>query len=509
MATHPQPVRPLQTPLNERVPVVTNPSDYQRIREVLAAAGYTDRGITQVLGVDTLNRLGERKSPVLLRRTRGGTPLETLIRLFILGEPVDVLAATRAFAPMELDDWRKNGLVSLEGSLVEPSLQLRCYQGMVIAYDFIRRGPGGLQRDYVMGVSPSSLVLASMTVRRPIHSALDLGSGCGIQALLAANHSERVVGVDCNGRALAISQFNSRLNRIENVQFRDGDMFGPVAGETFELIVSNPPFIISPDNRHLFLNSGLESDDICRRIVREAPAFLSEGGYCVFNANWAVVEGEDWRARLAGWFEGTACDGLVILQGVQDLGEYAASLIEVGSNEQAEYTRHFNEWMDYYAARRMTGIGQGVIVMRRAGARRNWFAVEDPPQNIAFPSGDDVAQLVELQTFLHSLNHDSDLLDQFLKLAPNVRLEQTHGVVDGAWRQMSGRLCRVGGLEYSGSLDGQSAVALAQIDGRRPLRECLVQLAATLNTDPAVLVPSALAVFRRLIEQGFVLPASF
>ena len=61
-------------------------------------------------------------------------------------------------------------------------------------------------------------------------------------------------------------------------------MFGPVPGEIFDLIVSNPPFIISPDNRHFFLNSGMDSDDVCRRIVTELPKFLNEGGYCIFNA---------------------------------------------------------------------------------------------------------------------------------------------------------------------------------------------------------------------------------
>jgi predicted RNA methylase len=507
MATNAQSARPLNSSANDKFLAAARPADYRRIREVLAAADYTDKGITQVLGVDTLNRLGERKLPVLLRRVSGKRPLETLIRLFILGEPVDVGTAARAFAPMPVDEWVHIGLVSQNGSQVQPAVQLRCYQGMVIAYDFIRRGPGGLQREYVMGVSPSSLVLASMTVRRGIRSALDLGTGCGIQAFLAASHSERVVGVDCNARALAVSRFNTYLNGISNVQFRNGNMFDPVAGETFDLIVSNPPFIISPDNRHFFLNSGMDSDDVCRRIVKEAPAFLNEGGYCVFNANWAVVDGEDWRARLADWFEGTGCDGLVILQGVQDLGEYAASLIEVGSNEQAEYLRHFNEWMDYYGAHRMTGIGQGVIIMRRASQRRNWFAVGDTPQNVAFPSGGDVERLVELQTFLHSLTHDDDLLEHCLKLAPNVRLEQTHEFVDGSWRQISGRLYRIGGLEYSGLLDGPSAAALTHFNGLRPLRECLMQLAGALNADPSVFIPAALALVRRLIEQGFVLPA--
>src|SRR5262249_19342510 len=165
MASNAQSSRPFASS-HDRFLVAANALDYQRIRGVLAAADYTDKGITQRLGIDTLNRLGERKFPVLLRRASGKTPLETLIQLFILGESVDAAAAARAFAPMTVDEWTNIGLVSLNDTMVQPSVQLRCYQGMIIAFDFLRRGPGGLQRDYVMGVSPSSLVLATMTVRR-------------------------------------------------------------------------------------------------------------------------------------------------------------------------------------------------------------------------------------------------------------------------------------------------------------------------------------------------------
>ncbi|MGH9679863.1 MAG: methyltransferase, partial [Candidatus Acidiferrales bacterium] len=397
--------------------------------------------------------------------------------------------------------------IGVTGSTAVGSFQLRCYRNLVMAYDFPRRGRGGLRQDYVMGVSPSSLVLAGMTVRRKCGLALDLGSGCGIQAVLAAPHSRRVIGVDCNPRATGVAQFNAQLNGLGNVEFRIGDLFEPVKGETFDLIVSNPPFIISPENRHYFLNSGLEGDEICRRIVKDAPRFLNDGGYCILNANWAVVEGEDWRARLAGWLEGTGCDGLVFLQDTRDLGEYAASLIEVGNNEEAEYPRIFDKWMDYYAKLRVARIGQGVIVMRRAAGRSNWFAVESAPENIAYPSGEDVARLVELRTFLHSLPAEKDFLDARLKLAENVKLEQVCEASDGAWRAVSGRVRRVGGLEYSGALDGPSAAALAKWNGERPLRECLGELAAQLNMDFNALAPAALPIIRRLVEQGFLVPA--
>src|ERR1700687_4689674 len=225
--------------LERAVPTVADPRDYLRIREALAKANYTDQGVSATLGIENLGKLRERKLPAMLRRTAGGTPLETLVRLFVLGQTADLAAVRKAIAPMSVEEWTEIGLIEVTGALVRGRIQLRYHQGLIFAYDFPRRGRGGLPQDYVMGVSPSSLVLASMTVRHANDSTLDLGSGCGIQTILAASHSKRVVGVDCNPRANAMAEFNAKLNAINNVEFREGNMFEPVKDETFDLIVSN------------------------------------------------------------------------------------------------------------------------------------------------------------------------------------------------------------------------------------------------------------------------------
>jgi SAM-dependent methyltransferase len=496
-----------ETSAHVTAPTVTNPDDYGRIRDVLDRAGYTDERIVKLMGVDSLSRLGERKLPPLLRRTSGGTPLETLVRLFILDQDVDAAAAQTALAPMTPESWATMGLIEpADAGRYGASVQLRCYQGLVLAYDFTRRGRGGVRPDFVMSVSPSTLVLLGMTVRRKNRAALDLGSGCGIHALIAASHSDRAVGVDVNPRALAMARFNAGLNKIDNVEFRDGDMFAAVEGQTFDLVVSNPPFIIQPESRHIFLNSGTDADDICRRLARDTPRFLNDGGFCIFNANWAVIEGQDRKARLTGWFEGAGCDVFVVDQGVVDIAEYAAGLIEVGQDEQAEYLRLFDRWMAYYAERKIVSIGRGVIVMRKASGRPNWFDIDDGPTEVTFPSGDDVMRLMELRTFLHGLRDDRDLLNVRLRVAPNVRFEQTSEPANGTWKQVSGRLKRVAGLAYAGAADATTAALLARYDGQRAVREHLDELAAAVNMPVASIEPSALAIVRRLVEQGFLVP---
>jgi len=78
----------------------------------------------------------------------------------------------------------------------------------------------------------------------------------------------------------------------------EGDLFGPALGKSFDLVISNPPFVVSPERRYIYRDSDLEGDEICRKIVREAPRFLSEEA----TARSSVIGGEG-RSGL----EGAAC----------------------------------------------------------------------------------------------------------------------------------------------------------------------------------------------------------
>jgi release factor glutamine methyltransferase len=73
---------------------------------------------------------------------------------------------------------------------------------------------------------------------------LDIGTGSGVCAVFAARHARRVVAVDINPAAVRCANINARLNDLEHrIEVRHGDLFAPVAGERFDLIVFNPPFL--------------------------------------------------------------------------------------------------------------------------------------------------------------------------------------------------------------------------------------------------------------------------
>ena len=104
----------------------------------------------------------------------------------------------------------------------------------------------------MLGISAASTSLAQLTIREPVGSALDLGTGCGVQALHLAGHADRVVATDVNRRALEIARFNAELNELAPVEVRDGSYFEPVAGERFDPDRDEPAVRDLPGHRRAF-----------------------------------------------------------------------------------------------------------------------------------------------------------------------------------------------------------------------------------------------------------------
>ena len=482
------------------------PDDHRRVRDVLRGVGYTDAGVVEVVG-EGANKLGRRKVPPLLRRTAGGSPRETLIRLFIVGVAVPAEVAAAAIAPMTVDEWVRIGLLEACGPDVRATVQLRCFQELVVAFDFIRPLAGsGLAPDYVMGISPSTISLASHTIRHPYRATLDLGTGSGFHALVAAAHSDRVIATDRNARAVEITAFNAALNELAQVEARQGDLFEPVAELEFDLVVSNPPFIISPDFKHLFLTTELKGDELCQRLAREAPAFLVEGGWCQFLANWAVLQDQQWDERLASWFEAGGCDVWVNRKTTLRPDDYAALWIETADDDLDEFARFFDTWMAYYEEQSIEAVGFGLITMRRrAGGHPNWFWADDAPERAKSAAGADVERCMLLHDFLEAVD-DQTLLDQVVRLAPDARLERECVAEDGRWQTAEARVFRQTGLGYSGAIDDFGADLLASCAAGRPVRDLVAAVAHRIGEPTDTVAAPTLANLRSLIGRAILLP---
>jgi SAM-dependent methyltransferase len=278
--------------------VFSDHEDYARMRGLLRDAGFMDRRVLDTVGFSDLEVIKGNDHPLLLERTATGSTLHVLIRLFLMEMPVDIKILERAIRPMTVASWTEAGLIKCQGEEVRAAVKLLPFQNLVLAFDLTSIMQTPLRKNYVMGIGSSTITLSNLTIRRHSACTLDLGCGCAVHAFLASPHSDNVVAVDINPRAAQMAKFNAKLNGITNFECVEGDFFSPVQGRKFDLIVSNPPFVISPENRFVYRDGGMNADSVTRRIVKEAPNFLNEGGFCQILCNWAELSGEDWGKTL-------------------------------------------------------------------------------------------------------------------------------------------------------------------------------------------------------------------
>ena len=291
-----------------------------------------------------------RNLPHLLHKTREMTTLHTLMRWFILGVPVERKAAREPIPDWVLKICLECGMLRAEGEALVPTVMLAPFEHLFIATDRSLKIEAGRDRDLVLAVNPTTWHLYRFMVRKPSRATLDLGAGCGALALAAVAHSESVVATDLNPRATEFASFNARLNGLDRVECLTGKTFEPVAGRTFDLIITNPPFFITPVDRFLFCDNDMDLDQFCRQLVREAPNHLNEGGYLQMMCEWASVRGQSWEERLFEWLDRTGCDAWVFKGHTEEASQYALQrLRELGSEDSPEkQAASYAEWIDYY-----------------------------------------------------------------------------------------------------------------------------------------------------------------
>lgn len=484
-----------------------DPDDFTRLREVFEKAGYTDKGVLDVIGVKDFPSMKGTDLPLLLRRTKDRFPLNTLIRLFLIETQCDVETVKHAVSPLKLEALAEAGVVHMDGPSVTAAVKLMPYKNFHIAFDLPCMLQGGSRKNYVMGIGSSTLTLANLTIRRQSRQTLDLGAGCGIHAFLAAGHSSSVIAADLNPRAVRFAEFNARLNNLSHVRCVEGDLFGPVKGGKFDLVVSNPPFVISPETRYIYRDGGMEGDRITQKIVSQVPEFLNEGGYCQILCNWSELRGQDWKDRLHRWFEGTGCDAWALRSESLDAETYALTWIRhTEKSETGQFQQQFEKWMAYYETQGIASMGAGLITMRRSGGRPNWFRADDAPEKMQGPCGGDIARGFELRDFLETVTDDTMLLDARFRISPEARLERQSRPSSEGWLDESVRLCLAKGLTYSGNIDHYVANLLIKCDGQNKLGDLMNEMAHALQAGPEKIKSSFCSIVRHLVERGFLFP---
>jgi SAM-dependent methyltransferase len=485
------------------------PDDVGRVREVLDRAGFDDRQIRERMAADETVDLsfGPLDRPRVLWRTRDGDPLAVLIRVFLAGVPVPLNAFFRAVHPVDPAVWSELGLVELEGDLARRRVTLLPSGDFLIAHDAVLPD-GSVRRDHVMGVTDSTRSLSSMMVRPSARWTLDLGTGCGYLALLAAAQSQHVLATDVNPRAVAMARFNALLNRVDNVECAVGNLFEPAGDGRFDLIVSNPPFVVSPQDDLTYRDSGLQGDAFCERLFRAIPGHLAEGGFAQLICNWVRIAGQDWLERLSGWFDGSECDVWIVHARSTKPADYAHQWLPQGDHSSAgRFAEDFTRWMDYYDHHRIEAIDGGLISLRKRAGVRNWMRVDTDRAANGF-SGAAILAGFAGRDLVDGLGDDGALLALRLLCPPEVRFSQRLKPTESGWMVDRADCILGAGPRLEGEVNPLVFHLLTFCRGRLPLSAVLSQVASRVGQDEETIRVECLSAVRSLILEGFLRPAS-
>lgn len=552
----------------------TDPALVALLRADLQASGFTVEGVEDALGPVAAAALHREQALPALRATAvaasagtspaaatasspsaaGAEPEQrsavfTLTRLFVLGREVPARDLDAALPALGSPGAQELGLVALDdpsdltatGPVVRPLVDLRPYS----AHD--ARGPVDwwlasdlgelatstrLSGDHVLGAGGASITLAQVTGRSPRGRVLDLGTGCGIQALHATRHAQTVVATDISERALRFAAFNAALDGAE-LDLRLGSMLDPVAGEEFDLVVSNPPFVITPRTvpaepaepvepgrdaadrpagpgeipTYEYRDGGRSGDDLVRDLVTGVGAVLAPGGVAQMLGNWEHRAGEAWTERVGRWLDESGLDGWVVQREVLDPAEYAETWIRDGGTtperEPEAWASAYGAWLDDFASRDVEAIGFGFFVLRKPlpGEDVTLRRLEEHTGSVRQPLGTHLEASLAAHLWLETLD-DESLAQQRLVVAADVTEERfyTPGAADPnivIVRQGDG-LGR--GVHASTSL----SALVGACDGELSVGQIVAAIASIFEVSGAELAAELLPAVRNLVRDGFL-----
>ena len=501
------------------------------------AEGFTAEHLEQVLGSVARAALGREQPVPALRDTAGRTePAAVLLRAFVLGATVTRAALDRALPRTGTAGCVALGLVEADGA--GPGDEVRALVDLQpcavedalggaewwLASDRgeLATGPR-LRPDHVLGVGGASLTLAGATMRGRRRRVLDLGTGCGIQALLAARHSDEVVATDLAPRALAFAGFNAALAGV-GLDLREGSMLEPVRGDCasgrpFDLVVSNPPFVITPrgsggvpdgpEERYVYRDGGASGDDVVRDLVLGVGDVLAPGAVAQLLGNWEHRRGQDWRERVGEWVDRSGLDAWVVQREVQDPAEYAETWLRDGGTsadrDPTAWRAGIEAWLDDFASRDVEAVGFGIVVLRRpARGVPTLRRLEERTGPAHHPLGAHLAAALTAHDWL-AVADDDEIAGTRLVPAPDVVEDRHH--TPGVAEPMVVRLRQNSGFGRAVTVSPTVAALVGALDGEFAVGQVLAAMTALLDLPAELVAAEVMGPLRDLVRDGLLVRA--
>lgn len=485
----------------------------ERLREVLQEHSFDEKSLQECCGVMDLRRVPPEQQGHVLARLDDAGAMGTLGRVMLFGLPAPALRLAQAIAPMTLGEWEAAGLIEQRGDEVRARALFFPIEDLVLLTDRPVPNDEPHPADFVMAVGGGTKLLLAVMIRRPCSRLVDLGTGCGIAALVGARFSERVLGVDLNERAVHYARINAVLNDLPTAAF-EADDFNALAERpdlmgSFDRVLAQPAFVIVPERRYVYRDAAGKGDEAVRRTVELATSLLAEGGLAQLVVNWVHPKGEDADERLRSWFEGRGCDAWIIRSRQDDARAYAERWFQPAQamTSPAERQVELDRWVQFYEAEGIEAVSSGVMTLRKRGDAAPWFHVTAAPEHIVGTASDHVLRVLDGLDFVTGIS-DEELMAAALRAPLDLRQDQRWAPTAAGWQleECSSRL--VEGLAYEVHHDAPIAALLRGCNGETRLSDIVAQISREFGEAPESARQRCVSIARMLIRHGVLLPPS-
>jgi hypothetical protein len=508
--------------------------------ETLYRAGYTEPRLRQLWGGPTSEALVRNNAaPAIHRCSRlladdaaatADRGLAGLALLFHFHRTVDA-STIRTVLGESFDTAAEAGLLIVDDDEVSAPFALTPYDLPIGVPRGFRPGdenlylvadhgtlttPDVLDGEFVLGLGGAGRTLVSITPREPVETAADIGTGCGIQALLLARHSEKVIATDISHRALELAALSAQINGVDTIDFRHGSLLEPLH-ETVDLLVSNPPFVITPrstDTTFEYRDGGMAGDAVVRQLFSAIPSALTPGGCSVCLGNWEATSGSGDGPE--SWVSEDDTSVLVIEREALDPVAYAETWIRDGGIPRASdsWNAAVADWIDDFDTRAVEEIVFGYVFMNRSdndvptidtGTFKTRVRITSAPANNPHGLAEFLTTIIAIRTWLAAAGPE-EIAETAYTRSPDL-VEHRH-FVPGESEPNSITLEQGIGFGQVFDLDTALAGFVSVADGSLTLRQTAGALAQLLEVDATALEDQLIVQVRALSAAGALLPGS-
>lgn len=395
------------------------------LREALRNAGYDARMLAKAEAIAPRQFDAVRLPLVQAWLADQSGPGAILARLFAYRDALAREDVTRALNPELAAALEACGALIREGERVRSLLRVMPFGEMWVGSD----DADGMH-DPVMGPGATTAELLNTLPGSMPARVLDVGCGAGSLALAAAGRgATSVAAVDLDPRAVALTAWNARLNEVE-ISAHAGDLLDPVQGQSFDLVLAQPPFVPKPPELRAttYLHGGSRGDELALKLLGGLPEVLAPGGRALVLMDTAPAAGtpiERIRAALGD---------IPVQLAVIDAPGHHADQLALGYAAAADstlgpaYAEAARRYAAHLTALEIQQTRHVLVVLRRPPSADSTWAVSVEPRGHS-PYGARDLERLEAGLALATLA-PADLRTQRIRPPRGARLVQAHPLDD-------------------------------------------------------------------------------